>query len=74
MIHGIYIKNRPRGSWQLISIALSAEAVSQDISKITKQAEDEGKEGFQVGFQIFESELHIPEYLKELKEQKLIYN
>jgi hypothetical protein len=74
MIHGIYVKNRPKGTWQLVSVALSAEAVNQDISKITKQAEQEGKEGFQVGFQIFDSEYHIPEYLKELKEQKLVYN
>jgi len=74
MIHGIYIKNRPKGSWQLVSIAISAEAVNQDIHKITKQAQKEGKTDIQVGFQIFESEYNIPEFLKELKEQKLIYN
>lgn len=73
MIHGIYIKNRPKGTWQLVSVALSPEAVQLDITNITKKAKEDGKE-LQVGFQIFETDFHIPEYLSELKDQKLIYN
>jgi len=74
MIHGIYLKNRPKGNWQLISIAISPEAVSTDINELIKKAKKDGKEYFEVGFQVFESDLHIPEFLKSLKDQKLTYN
>jgi hypothetical protein len=74
MIHGIYFKNRPKGNWQLVSIAMSPEAVSFDIDELSKKAKKDGKEYFEVGFQVFESDLHIPEFLKVLKEQKLMYN
>jgi hypothetical protein len=70
----IYVKNRSKGFWQLTGITLSAEAANQDISNMTKEAAEEGKESFQVGFQIFNSEAHIPTYLKELKKQKFLYN
>lgn len=74
MIHGIYLKSRPKGNWQLVSIAISPEAVSFDIDKLAEKAKKEGKEYFELGFQVFESDLHIPEFLKELKDQKLMYN
>lgn len=70
----IYVKNRSKGSWQLTGVTLSAEAAKQDISKITKEAQKEGKENFQIGFQIFDAEVHIPQFLNELKEQKMLYN
>jgi hypothetical protein len=74
MIHGIYVKSRPKGYWHLVSITLSAFAAETDISDISKKAKDEGKENIEVGFQVFESDFHIPEYLTELKTHTLLYN
>lgn len=70
----IYLKNRPKGNWQLVSIAISPEAVSFNIDELSKKAKKEGKEYFEIGFQVFESDLHIPEFLTSLKDQKLMYN
>ena len=74
MIHGIYVKSRPRGSWHLVSVTLSVAAAELDISDIAKKAKAEGKENIEVGFQVYDSDFHIPEYLTELKNHTLLYN
>lgn len=74
MIHGIYQKSRPKGKWHLISVAISVEAAVYDKNKLTKQAELEGNNQIEVAIQIFDSAFHIPEFLSQIKEQKLLYN
>ena len=74
MIHGIYLKSRPKSKWQLVSIAISPEAANVDIEDTLKQAKAEGNEDAQVVAQIFESAFWIPHYLNDVKEQKPMYN
>lgn len=74
MIHGIYLKIRPKGMWRLVSIATSPEAASQDYSSLLKQINLEGNTDMQVAIQSFESTYNMPELLKKVKEQKLLFN
>jgi len=74
MIHGIYLKSRPKSKWQLVSIAVSIEAANQDINDVLKQAKEEGNEQAEAVAQVFESAFWIPHYLNEVKEQKPLYN
>lgn len=74
MIHGIYLKTRHKSAWQLVSIALSPEAAMHDINETLKQAIAEGNENAKVVSQVFESSFWIPHFLKEVKEQKSMYN
>jgi hypothetical protein len=74
MIHGIYLKSRPKGKWHLISIAITQEAANLDIDEALKQAQLEGSEHAQAASQTFDSAFWIPEYLNEVKQTKPMYN
>ncbi len=74
MIHGIYLKSRPKSKWQLVSIAISPEAANADIKDAVNQAKAEGNDEAQAVAQVFESSFWIPHYLNEVKEQKPLYN
>lgn len=74
MIHGIYLKSRPKGKWHLVSVAISAEAANFDINEALKQAKLEGHEEAEAAAQIFDSTFWIPEFLNEIKQYKPMYN
>lgn len=74
MIHGIYLKSKPKGKWYLVSVAVSSEAANQDISEALKQAQLEGNEQAEVTSQLFDSSFWIPESLAVIKPQKPLYN
>ncbi len=74
MIHGIYLKSRPKGRWHLFSLALSAEAANYDLNAALKQAKLTGNDDAQAAVQIFDSSFYIPESLAEIKEQKPMFN
>lgn len=74
MIHGIYLKSRPKSKWHLISLAISQEAATHKLDEAKKQALLDGKEEAQVAIQIFDSEFWIPEYVDEIKERKPQFN
>jgi len=74
MIHGIYIKSKPKNKWHLFSVAVSPEMANQEMDEAKKQAVLDGHEEAQVGIQIFDSVFWIPEYVDEIKEQKPLFN
>jgi hypothetical protein len=74
MIHGVYLKSRPKGKWHLITVAVSPEAATHDIDEILKQAHREGNEQAEAVVQVFDSNFYIPELLNEVKPQKPMYN
>lgn len=74
MIHGIYLKSRPKSKWQLVSITASPESANHDMDEALKQAKDEGNEEAEVKVQTFESSFWIPHYLNEVKETKPQFN
>lgn len=74
MIHGIYLKNRPKSKWHLYSVAISAEAANYDLDLALKQAKDAGHDNAEVAVRIFDSAFYIPELLTEIKEQKPMFN
>lgn len=74
MIHGIYVKSRPKGKWHLVSVTLSPENAKHEQDAILEQAKIEDNNKIQACIQSFESSLFIPEMLTEIKEQKLLYN
>lgn len=73
MIYGIYLKNRPKGQWQLTAIAVSQEETKNTMEKLQDTAIKQGKET-EIAFQTFEVLLHIPEFLSEVKKQPLLFN
>jgi hypothetical protein len=74
MIHGIYLKSKPKNKWHLVSYAISAEAATHELEEIKKQAIQEGNERAEVAVQVFDSLFWIPEYMNEIKEQKPSFN
>ncbi len=74
MIHAIYIKNKPKNKWHLVSVAISPEAANHELAACKEQALLEGNEEAQVGIQIFDSVFWIPEYINEIKDQKPQFN
>lgn len=74
VIHGIYLKSRPKGKWHLISVAISAEAAQLEIDETLKIALRQGNEKAEAGVQIYDCAFHIPELLSDLKDQKIMYN
>jgi hypothetical protein len=74
MIHGIYLRNRPKNKWQLVSVTDSPESAQHDIDEALRQAKLEGHENAAATFQTFDSSFYIPQYLDKVKEQKLMYN
>lgn len=74
MIHGIYLKNKPKAKWSLFSISISAEMASDEMKEAIKKAKSEGFEAAEVGVQVFDTVFHIPETLSDLKDHKLMYN
>lgn len=74
MIHGIYLKTKPKNKWHLVSYAISAEAANNELEEIKKRALDKGNEQAEVAIQVFDSLFWIPEYMTEIKEQKPSFN
>ncbi len=74
MIHGIYLKTRPKGKWHLVSVAVSPETASLESDEVLKTALSQGNEFAQSAIQTYDSSLHIPELLSSVKEQKLLFN
>lgn len=73
MIHGIYVRNRPKDKWHLVSVTMSPEVATHDVDEIRKQAKLTGNDT-EIAIQIFDSAFHIPEYLAEVKNRKPLYN
>ena len=74
MIHGIYLKTKPKNKWHLVSLAMSAEAANMELETFKNKAVEEGNERAEVAVQIFDSVFWIPEYVTEIKEQKPSFN
>lgn len=74
MIHGIYLKSKPKNKWHLVSLAISAEAANLELKELKKQAIEGGNDKAEVAVQVFESSFWIPEYVTEIKEQKPLFN
>jgi hypothetical protein len=74
MIHGIYLKNRPKGMWHLVTVAASPEEAAYQLTETLKQAKSEGNDQAEVAEQLYESSFWIPHYLTTVKETKPMYN
>ncbi len=74
MFHGLYIKNKPKSKWHLVSVFFSVENAQKEAATALKQAKSEGFEQAETAIQIFDSSFHIPEYLTSIKDQKLLLN
>jgi hypothetical protein len=74
MIHGIYLKSKPKNKWHLVSLAMSAEAANLELETFKNKATKEGNERAEVAVQIYDTLFWIPEYVDEIKEQKPSFN
>ena len=74
MIHGIYLKTKPKGKWHLASVAVSPETARIENEEVLKNALSLGNEFAQAAIQLYDSSIHIPELLSSIKEQKLLFN
>jgi hypothetical protein len=74
MIHGIYLKSKPKNKWHLVSLAESPEEANLEIETFKKIALEEGNDRAEVAVQIFDSAFFIPEYMNEIKDRKPLFN
>ena len=74
MIHGIYVKSRPKNKWHLFSTAISPEAAIYEIDEAKRQSIIEGIENPQVAIKVFDTDFWIPEYIEDIKDQKPLFN
>ena len=74
MIHGIYVKSKPKNKWHLVSQTVSAEMANMEVEAFKKLAIEEGNERAEVAIQIFDSTFFIPQFLSEIKERKPQFN
>lgn len=74
MFHGVYLKNTPKSKWHLVSLSPSFEKAKKEVDHFLSQAKLEGFEQAKVVIQIFESPYYVPEYLSNVKEQKILLN
>jgi hypothetical protein len=74
MVHGVYLKNRPKSKWHLVSVASSIEKAQKEVDLYLQQAKLEGFDNAEVAIQAFDSSFYIPEYLSSVKEQKPMLN
>lgn len=74
MVHGIYMRSKPKSKWHLVSLAISPEAANFDVEQCRKQNQLAGRDEAEVAVQFFESMFHIPEYLDNIKDHKPLYN
>lgn len=70
MIHGIYVRTRPKHKWHLFSITWTAEAANKELENALQEATKGGNEQGEAAIQIFDTSLFIPEMLSEIKERK----
>jgi hypothetical protein len=68
------MKTRPKGKWYYVSLSLSQEKAFQDMNAILDKAKIEDNDNIKACIQSFETGFYIPEFLAEVKEQKLLYN
>jgi hypothetical protein len=74
VIHGVYLRNRPKDKWHLVSITPSSESANYDLKMAKDQALLEGFEEAQTAIQKFENSFHIPVFLNEVKDYKPLFN
>ena len=74
MIQGIYLKNRPKDRWHLVSVTASPENANYDLNQARKQAALEGYDEAQAVIQNFDSGFHIPVFLTDVQDYKPMFN
>lgn len=74
MIHGIYLKSKPKNKWHLVSQTISPEMANMEVEAFKRQALEEGNDQAEVAIQVFDSAFFIPQFLNELKERKPLFN
>ena len=74
MIYCLYVRTRPKGNWYVLSSSTSLEMINQDRNKVIEQARKENNFDIETGLQQYETKMHIPDFIPELKEQKIVFN
>ncbi len=74
MVHGIYLKNRPKDKWHLVALSVSVEKALRELNQVLDTAKFEGYDNAEAVIQGFESAFYIPEYLNTVKIYKPQYN
>lgn len=72
MIHGVYIRTKPKHKWYLFSITPSSETATKELQQAIREAQKGGNILGEAAIQVFDSQLFIPELLSEIKEQKAL--
>lgn len=74
LVHGIYLKSRPKSKWHLVSVSASPENALKKLDTALFQAKLEGNDEAEAAIQIFDSCIHIPEHLSSVKKDKPLFN
>ena len=74
MIYCLYIKSYQKGFWHLFATSSSLEEITEGKEKVINQGKEEINFDIKVGIQQYENNSHIPEYIKELKDQKIAFD
>lgn len=75
MIHGIYVRAKPKHRWRLIGVAASGESALRDKNQALAKAKSDGFLDAEAAIKTYESSFFIPENLPEIKtEDKILLN
>jgi hypothetical protein len=78
MVIALYKRTKPKDRWMLHCVESKSSSIEDAKAKckvLQDAAKKNGLDKAQYTFQVFDdNELHIPEFLKEIKPEKLIYN
>lgn len=75
MIHGIYVRTKPKHRWRLIGTVASAELAIRDKDLALAKAKNEGFLDAEAAIKIYESSFFVPENLPATQvEDKILLN
>lgn len=75
MIHAVYVRNKPKSMWALMTVANTAQLALQDKKMFLEEAIKNGNAEAETAIKTFNSIWFIPEYLNEIVEEpKLLFN
>ncbi len=74
MFLGVYVRNKPKKRWLLMSIVYSAEVAYRDLEKYVDKAKLDGNDQAEGAIQSFESSFFIPHVITNIAASNTFYN
>lgn len=74
MLHGVYLRTKPKKKWLLMTTVYSAEEARRELDKYVDKAKANGNNQAEGAIQSFDTSFAIPEIITDIKPSKVLYN